>query len=404
MGDSTFITRVRLQNYKSIGRCDVSLGALTFLVGPNGAGKSNFVDALRFVAEALRTTLELALRDRGGIGEVRRRSAGHPNHFALGLDFALGDRIGTYFFRIGAKPRGAWEVQEESCHIAPTRLADYHFSAHFRVESGNVRECSASTYPPAAPDRLYLVNAAGLPEFRPLYDALSSMGFYNLNPDKIKELQSPGPGNILARDGSNITSVYENLSRDNGLASDRVIDYLSQVVPGVRGVDVKMLGPKQTLEFRQVVAGSKDPWRFLAANMSDGTLRAFGVLVALFQTANGKGAIRLVALEEPESALHPGAAGVLLDSLTEVCQRTQVLVTSHSPDVLDEPNIFGDIIAVQGDSGSTELAPLDDAARSALKDRLYTAGELMRAGQLKPDSAYLERVRQGHLFDGDSLD
>jgi len=395
MGDSRFITRVRLQNYKSIGRCDVGLGALTFLVGPNGAGKSNFIDGLRFGAEALRTTIEHALRDRGGIGEVRRRSAGHPNNFAVGLDFMLDNGAGTYYFRIGAKPRGAWEVQEERCHIG---------SAHFRVESGNVRTCSASTYPPAAPDRLYLLNASGLPEFRPLYDALSSMGFYNLNPDKIRELQSPDPGNILARDGSNITSVYENLSRDHGAASQRVTDYLSEVVPGVKGVDVRMLGPKQTLEFRQMVAGSKDPWRFLAANMSDGTLRAFGVLVALFQTANGNRAIRLVALEEPESALHPGAAGVLLDSLTEISEKTQVLVTSHSPDILDHPDISGDILAVQADSGSTELAPLDEAAHSALRDRLYTAGELLRAGQLKPDPAYLEKVRQGSFFDGDPID
>jgi len=402
MADSALITRVRLQNYKSIGRCDVKLGALTFLVGPNGAGKSNFIDSLRFVAEALRTTLEHALRDRGGIGEVRRRSAGHPNNFAVRLDFALEDTVGSYFFRIGAKPRGAWEVQEESCRVRPTVFGGP--PAHFRVESGNVKECSASTYPPSAPDRLYLLNASGLPEFRPLYDALSLMGFYNLNPDKIRELQSPDPGNILAGDGSNITSVYENLSRDHGAASQRVADYLSEVVPGVMGVDVKMLGPKQTLEFRQMVAGSKDPWRFLAANMSDGTLRAFGVLVALFQTANGNRAIRLVALEEPESALHPGAAGVLLDSLTEISQKTQVLVTSHSPDILDHPDISGDILAVQADSGSTELAPLDEAAHSALRDRLYTAGELLRAGQLKPDPAYLEKVRQVRLFDGDAID
>jgi predicted ATPase len=131
--------------------------------------------------------------------------------------------------------------------------------------------------------------------------------------------------------------VYENLSRDHGAASQRVADYLSEVVPGVMGVDVKMLGPKQTLEFRQMVAGSKDPWRFLAANMSDGTLRAFGVLVALFQTANGNRAIRLVALEEPESALHPGAAGVLLDSLTEI-SRISLATFSQCRPIRVQPN------------------------------------------------------------------
>lgn len=405
MGGSPFITRVRLQNYKSIALCDVRPGTLTFLVGPNGGGKSNFLDALRFVAEALRTTLDHALRDRGGIGEVRRRSTGHPNHFAVKLDFSLEDVAGTYSFRIGARPRGAYEVQREECRIVPV-LPGVARTAYFSVESGKVLECSAPTYPPAAADRLYLLNASGLPEFRVLYDALSSMGFYNLNPEKIRELQSPDPGSILARDGSNITSVFENLTRDNDLARSRVTEYLEQVVPGVRGVDVKVLGPKQTLEFRQAVAGSKDhPWRFLAANMSDGTLRAFGVLVALFQMANGRGVIRLVGLEEPETALHPGATGALIDSLTEASLKTQVIVTSHSPDILDRFDIPGEIISVRADSGLTELAPLDEATRSALKDRLYTAGELMRADQLRPDSGYLHELgnRQARLFEDDSV-
>jgi len=83
----TFLTRVVLKNYKSIAACDVRFGPLTFLVGPNGAGKGNFLDALRFVADSLRSSLEHALRDRGGINDVRRRSGGHPNHFGLRLYF-----------------------------------------------------------------------------------------------------------------------------------------------------------------------------------------------------------------------------------------------------------------------------------------------------------------------------
>ena len=67
MSDPTLITRVVLKNYKSIARCDVRLRPLMFLVGPNGSGKSNFLDALRFVSDALNTSLDHALRDRGGI-------------------------------------------------------------------------------------------------------------------------------------------------------------------------------------------------------------------------------------------------------------------------------------------------------------------------------------------------
>ena len=65
--DHRLLRRVVLRNYKSIAACDVSLAQLSFLVGPNGSGKSNFLDALRFIADALRFSVDHALRDRGGL-------------------------------------------------------------------------------------------------------------------------------------------------------------------------------------------------------------------------------------------------------------------------------------------------------------------------------------------------
>jgi predicted ATPase len=98
-----FLGRVKIRNYKSIGTCDVLLRRLTILVGRNGSGKSNFVDALRFIVEGLQTSLENAIRARGGIDEVRRRSTGHPRNFAVELAMNLPDfHTATYGFEIGA--------------------------------------------------------------------------------------------------------------------------------------------------------------------------------------------------------------------------------------------------------------------------------------------------------------
>ena len=69
--DRRLLTRVVLRNYKSIAACDVAPAQLSFLVGPNGSGKSNFLDALRFIADSLRFSIDHALRDRGGINEDR---------------------------------------------------------------------------------------------------------------------------------------------------------------------------------------------------------------------------------------------------------------------------------------------------------------------------------------------
>jgi predicted ATPase len=401
MTSSTFLTRVALKNFKSLAACDVKLGPLTFLVGPNGAGKSNFLDALRFVTDSLRTSLEHALRERGGINEVRRRSGGHPNHFGLRLWFTLASgEVGHYAFRIGARPQGGFEVQDEECKIECAEALGG--SQYFRVESGMVVE-NTQPGPAAAIDRLYLVNASGLSAFRPVYEALSRMGFYSLNPDSIRDLQSPDAGELLARDGGNITSVLAQLKKNNPSRKARIEEYLSKVVPGVHGVDVKVIGPKETLEFRQQVAGLKDPWRFLAANMSDGTVRALGILVALFQSGNGAGPrVPLVGIEEPEIALHPAAAGLLRDGLREASRGTQVIVTSHSGDLLDDEQIdAGSIMAVYAEGGSTHIAPLDQAGREALLNRLYTPGELLRMDQLRPDpdSAPAKVDKQLRLFD-----
>ena len=402
---STFLTRVVLKNYKSIAACDVRFGPLTFLVGPNGAGKSNFLDALRFVTDSLRNSLEHALRDRGGINDVRRRSGGHPNHFGLRLFFSLpSGETGHYALRIGARPQGGFEVQDEECKIhSADALGGSH---HFRIKSGHVME-SSQQGPTASIDRLYLVSASGLPTFRPVYEALSRMGFYSLNPDRIRDLQSPDAGQLLARDGSNITSVLAQLIKHNPRRKQRIEEYLSKVVPGVHGVDVKIVGPKETLEFRQQVAGSRDPWRFLAANMSDGTVRALGVLVALFQSANGGGPhVPLVGIEEPEIALHPAAAGLLLDGLREASRSTQVIVTSHSPDLLDDQQLDADsLLAVYAEGGSTHIAALDQAGRAAVLKRLYTPGELLRLNQMRPDpeSSPAKLDKQLRLLDKESI-
>ena len=398
MKDSTFITRVVLKNYKSIAACDVRLQPLMFLVGRNGAGKSNFLDALRFVADALNSSLDHALRDRGGISDVRRRSRGHPNHFSIRLEFILpGGTTGHYAFRIGTRSPGGYEVQTEECRIQNEIL---YPEVYFRVDSGEVTDTSVNVVPAAASDRLYLVNASGLSEFRPVYDAFSRMGFYNLVPDKIRDLQALDSSGILARDGGNLTSVLAQLTPT---VKKHIEEYLGDVVPGVHAVEVKTFGPRATLEFRQDIAGDKHPWRFLANNMSDGTLRVLGILVALFQgDHNSQKRVPLVGIEEPEIALHPAAAAVLLDGLRDASHKTQVITTSHSPDLIDDKHLDVDsMLAVEARDGDTVIAPVDEVGKSVVRDKLFTTGELLRRDQLQPDPASVvspKKAKQLTLF------
>lgn len=209
MTDPVFIHRVRAKNFKSIAACDVKLGPLTYLVGPNGSGKSNLVDVMHFVKDALRNSLENALQTRGGLPEVRRRSGGHPTHFGIRLDFSLPDgRLGSYAFNVGARAAGGFEVQREALS-----LGDSGAGPRFVVQQGTASETSEDVFPVSTPDRLALVNAAGLPAFRPVYDALTRMNFYNLNPRAIRDLQKPQDGATLKPLGENAASVLAYLER-----------------------------------------------------------------------------------------------------------------------------------------------------------------------------------------------
>lgn len=392
VSDPVFITRIVLRNYKSIGACDVRLRALNYLVGANGSGKSNFLDAMHLVKDSLAMSLDNALNERGGLSEVRRRSSGHPTHFGIRLEFTLkSGTSGHYAFNVGALKERSYEVQKEECV----------FGSHgFLIERGKIIKNTEETFPAVTGDRLALVAASGMSAFRPLFDALTSMGFYNLNPKLMRELQKPQEGRLLKPVGENIASVIGHLERVAPEQLSIIQEYLHTVVPMVHGVERKQIGPMETIEFRQDMTGAKHPWRFLAPNMSDGTLRALGVLVALFQ-GNRDYAPTLVGIEEPETALHPAAGAALREALSRAALQSQVIVTSHSPDLLDDPDLSTDsLLAVVSIGGETKIAPLDEASYDAMRRKLYSAGELLRLNQLAPDRDFIraQEESQSDLF------
>ena len=379
------ITSVGIRNYKSIGLADLKLEPLTLLVGRNGAGKSNVRDALAIVADALQSTLEFAIRQRGGINEVRRQSAGHPTHFTISIRLRLGEKLsGGYAFTIGAEKAGGFVVERERAWLG---------HATYETRKGEIvaksRHLSAS--PQVTPDRLLLSAMSAVPELRGLYDALAGMRFYNIDPNAFRQPQQHDAGDVLLASGRNIASVIRRLRIDDPESFDRIQDYIRAIVPGLDRIESTSIATSETLEFAQRMHGAGRLRKFFASAMSDGTLRSLGVLTALFQTHPRLGLPSLVAIEEPESTLHPGAAGVLMDALIEASERHQVLATTHSPDLLDNPKLrLGSIRIVESIDGETIVSEADEASKDAVTQKLFTPGELMRQSQI---SAAPDRVR-----------
>lgn len=399
---AVLIRNIALKNFKSIANCRVDLSDIALLVGPNGAGKSNFIDSLRLVSDALDSTIEYAIRQRGGINEVRRRSGGHPTHFAISLRIDLGKGTnGFYAIQVGAKPKGAFHVQREQASVG----GGEQFAASFDVRDGELAYASEElnfAKPKVSSDRLFLTAVSGLPAFRRLFDALSGMRFFNINPDELKEPQPHDSGAQLHRSGSNLGAVVKNMEREEPRTLERIQEYLRQIVPGIVSIEHRSYGPRESIEFRQRVVGQGHPWRFHAANMSDGILRSLGVLTALFHNSEPvEIPVPLVTIEEPEITIHPHAAGIVMDAMIEASRTQQILATTHSPDLLDHDGIDSrSILAVRNVDGETRISPVDQAAVAAIREALYTPGDLLRLNQLTPDaSSYREQIKQSELFE-----
>ncbi len=386
-----FITRVRLKNYKSIAECDVRLGPLTILVGPNGSGKSNFLQALSLLGRALSTTPYEAITELGGLGEIVRRAPEPSESFSIDVEAMIPSNAGRehwvpakYGFEIGSASRRGlrpFEVIRESCEM---RLGGRVWK--FSVNRGAVQE--EGRVPPASdiePDRLYLPLAASQAAYS-LSLGLAGMRFYNFALDTLREPPPPSEGAILDHRGEHLADVLAALSAVDPRLKQRIDAYLNAIAPGIEGIDSFSVGGYVTVAFRAGVGSGDGEIEFAPTAISDGTIRAAAVLAALFQLAAVDGRIPLIGVEEPEIALHPAAAGVLFDALTEASERVQVVVTIQSPDLLDRDDLdVSAVRAVSMEDGVTVIGEVDQASRQIVRDKLYTLGELMRGNQLSPE-------------------
>jgi predicted ATPase len=389
-----FISRVRLKNYKSIASCDVRLGPLTILIGPNGTGKSNFLDALAFLARALRTTPSEAIEERGGLSDILRRVPEHTDSFSMAIEFNVGHRLGSrerrrgsYEFEIArASPREkrAFDVIREECTLEWGDGLE-----HFEVDYGTIEDESGQPglfVRVIEPDRLYLQIAGARKSFSRLYESLREVRSYSFGLDELRQPEPQSRRAVLGHRGEHLGDVLGALERDRPSYKERVDAYLRAIVPDVVGIEPWLAGTYASVMLRSAATHEGERILFPPNAMSDGTIRAAGVLAALFQPEVLDGQIPLVGIEEPEIALHPAAAGALFDALTEASEFVQVVATSQSPDLFDREDFdISTVRAVSMEHGLTTIGEVDKASRQIVDDKLYTLGELMRSSQITPE-------------------
>ena len=373
------VQSLTLKRFRSIRDAVVTLDNPTFLIGPNGAGKSNFVDAFSFLAEAMTAPLQAVFNRRGGVATVTHRTSNRRRRADLGMRVDLKDLDETterasYAFELRAVKDYGFKVIRERCLVVRQDDSRDWFARSDR----RFRSSRRSLEPAPMDDALVLPLVGGHRRFRAVHQCLAEMAVYRIDPAVLREMQDPDNGARLHPDGKNAASVLREIWGRSEEDGERICEILASMVPHTVEVNPKRRGNKLALEFVQDW-GRSEAVKLEAFGMSDGTLRALGLLLAVFQ----RPAPSVLVIEEPEATLHPGALGAVLDLLRHAGRSMQVIVTTHSPEVLDARWIRNRHLRMMTwDTGVSRVARASAATRETLRKQLAGAGELLRSNAL----------------------
>jgi len=372
------ISRLRIEHYKSLEKVELNLKSLTVFVGPNGSGKSNIVDAFRFVRDAVRLGLDRSIAERHGIDSIRQWSPRKPYDVTLRVDVKTDYGHGYLSFSLASKSGSHVVKKEEGCWVFANSMARPMVN-YSRTADGLVEIRSGTDDPKTAEidrsDELFLSQFEAQP-FRFLAIAIGNMEAYSIYPNVLRTPQNPSSEPRLYANGENLTSVYKQLASSKKQthikARSEILSSMRLVMPSLDSIRIQSLGGLMVPVFR-VRESSGESHDFNVSQVSDGTLRMLGLLTALYQPA----VPYTLAMEEPEQTINPGVLSMLSESIVEVSTKTQMLLTTHSPDFLDK---FGDpsvVYSVNMVDGITRAGPINENQLQAVRDHLFSLGELM---------------------------
>jgi predicted ATPase len=389
MSESIQVTveEIRLQNFRAFENARLQLSDLTFLVGRNGAGKSSLLDAVDLLRQATSESLENALDGRGGLTKVQRlRAAPGPNSpMGIAIVFSialLGDRRirVLYGFEVQGDPKGGTHVRE--------RLQSEGQVYFDRQDETFTSTLSDRVSPPVGNLVLPLVARTDT-LWAAVLDAVRNLRAYELSPAHMAAAPKIGEATYLARDGANAGDVLKAVQSTP--AHRWVLDRIKLVADGLVDVRADALMGRRVLHFVQSQGANQI--ELDASQVSQGTLRSLGILLALRQVQIPS----LVLLDEIENSIHPGALSLILEAALASTDGARVVLTTHSPEVLSHPSVVAERVRlIEWRDGTSQIFRLSAETEAAVNS-IDTVGWMLRSNALWPAPA-------PELFVGDVLD
>lgn len=348
------ILRLQLENWRNFTKVNVPLQQRVFIVGPNASGKSNVLDALRFLQDIASTGggLQNAVADRGGISKIRCLAARRYSDISIEVDLGLDAEKPDWTYRIVfsqdnlRRPVLKEEVVTDSGGKVVLR----------RPNKDDLKDKELLT-------QTHLEQVSANLRFREVAEFLSSIRYLHVvpqlvrNPDRYQGRKDkegdPYGSDFLEQIARSPKKTVESRLR-------RIKNVLTVAVPQLREL---------TLERDEVgtphLSGRFEHWRPNAGwqredQFSDGTLRLMGLLWAVLE---GSGPL---LLEEPELSLNAEVVRVIPQMLWRVTRkrRRQVIITTHSYDLLRDPGIAPDeTLLLHPSKNGTEVETAKDDKR-----------------------------------------
>lgn len=328
------VESLRVQNYRALRDVELKdITPLTALLGPNGSGKSTVFDVFNFLSECFRFGLRHAWDRRGKARELRTRGEDGPIVIELKYREAATQPVITYHLALDEGTKGPFVAEEwlqwrRGRHGKPFRFLDYR-SGQGRATSGAMPdEQDKRVDIPLRTADLIAVNILGQfadhPRVAALREFITDWYVSYLAIDDARSQPEAGPQERLSKTGDNLPNVVQYLSERHPERLEAIFEALRRRVPRLESVRADLM-PDDRLLLQIKDAPFERP--VMARYASDGTLKLLAYLTVLYDPDPPQ----FVGVEEPENFLHPRLLPELAEECRAATERSQLLVTTHSP-------------------------------------------------------------------------
>ena len=385
----TFISNIKIQNFKSFKNLDISLDRYNVIIGANASGKSNFTQIFKFLNDIVFHGLSNALSMQGGAEYVQNFNThlsenlsfdltfsvptkSHPEAFLalLNIPYVFVINKARYIFELQLRKSSnfkiindSWSLDVDAYNRNDKKLSTKLSSGQIIIQKNGKNLKFDSNFSPAISftkkNILYPYNKLSEPKSLLIENPLlpfAGIGFnafirqtkiYEINP-KIAKPATQIKGKVeLEDDGSNLSIALRNVLK-NKQSRIRFFNLINDLLPFVDSINTKMVADKSVLFL--LTEHYFDHRSLPSTLLSDGTVNIAALILVLYFERH-----TLTIIEEPERNIHPSLISRVVEMMKEASSRNQIIVTTHNPEMVRHTKVENILLIRRNKNGNSEI-------------------------------------------------